>query len=67
MQSSSGSDGGSAGSGSEDDRPAPIRRTVTHVGRFKRREASKAVRSYSSADLAAIVGAQIVVRRLHGA
>eukprot|EP00873_Tetraselmis_striata_P023311 jgi/Tetstr1/443575/TSEL_031574.t1 len=33
-----------------------VRRTVSHIGRFKKREAAKCVRSYSSTDLAAILG-----------
>eukprot|EP00873_Tetraselmis_striata_P002389 jgi/Tetstr1/422653/TSEL_013458.t1 len=35
---------------------AVVRRTVSHIGRFKKREAAKCVRSYSSTDLAAILG-----------
>ncbi len=45
-------------SSSSDDGEAPaIRKRVTHRGRFKKREASKAVSNYSCEDLTAIIGA----------
>lgn len=47
----------SSSSGSDSEVEAPVRKRVTHRGRFKKREASKAVSNYSCEDLTAIIGA----------
>lgn len=36
--------------------PVATKKAVSHVGRFRRREAAKSVKNYSSVDLAAILG-----------
>ena len=50
---------GDSSSGSEPEapqQPQRAKRVATHLGRFKRREAAKMVRGYSSKDLEAILG-----------
>lgn len=55
--SSSSSDEHAHASSSSSEEDIAPRRRVTHRGRFKKREASKAVSAYSCEDLTAIIGA----------